>query len=285
MILVDYNQVMVSNLFGQLAGHTHTDFDENMLRHMFLNSLRQYRLKFKKEFGELVICADGRRSWRKDVFEYYKAARKKTRDESELDWNMIHSVMEKILDDLDQYFPYKTLKFDRVEADDIIGTLAHEFGTYLNSGEQILIMSSDKDFIQLQKFGNVRQYNPIRKEWVEHSNPTQYLKEHLAKGDRGDGIPNVLSQDNCFMVGVRQKMMTKGRLAKILDEPDTMDTATAAKLARNRILIDLECVPDIYKEMIMKRFDEPEQNTTRQHLLNYFMENRLRGLMGDIGDF
>ena len=200
MILVDLNQVMLSNLLMQLGNHTNAEIEEGMVRHMVLNSLRSYRTKFGPEYGELVIACDNTNYWRKQYFPYYKANRKKARENSDLDWKAVFECLNKIRQELKEFFPYKVVDIESAEADDIIGTIANNYGSELDFGEKILILSGDKDYIQLHKYSNVKQYDPTRKKWVTHNDPQQYLKEHILRGDSGDGVPNVLSSDNCFVV-------------------------------------------------------------------------------------
>lgn len=284
-ILVDFNQIMIANMFAELGNTSGSDVDPELLRHMFLNKIRSVRNKFYDQYGEIVICADSKMSWRRQEFEYYKAARKKNRDESGLDWKMIHQSMDDVFNEINQFFPYKALKFDHVEADDIIGTICHLNGAIMDDGsEKLMILSSDKDYIQLQQYANVSQYNPIRKEWVIHSNPKRYLAEHILKGDRGDGIPNILSQDNCFMVGVRQKPMTKKKIEAFIDNPSSMDTDTIIKFKRNRKLIDLSCVPMEYQAQIIEKYNTPK-DVDRRGLFDYFIKNGLHNLLEHVGEF
>lgn len=284
-ILVDYNQVMLASLFASIGNHHNVDIDENMIRHMFLNSIRATRKKFIGEYGEMVICADGKNSWRKEHFPYYKANRKKTREESELDWGNLFTIINKIRQELNDFFPYKVIYFESVEADDIIGSICHEYGTQLNiSNNKFLILSGDKDFVQLQTYANVEQYDPVRKKWIKNSTPDAYLKEHILKGDSGDGIPNILSEDNSLAIGKRQKSMTAKRLAAFIESLDNMSEEEKERYERNKILIDLNYIPNKYKEAIIEKYDE-DKNIGRKHLLSYFMENKLKNLMTDIGDF
>ncbi len=205
-ILMDYNQVILATLFANIGNHTNAEIDENVIRHMFLNSLRSNRKKFTEDYGEMIVCTDGKNSWRREAFPYYKAGRKKGRDESELDWGELFRIINLLRAELIEYFPYKVLHFDRLEADDIIGVLAHKLGTELNMGsEKVLVLSGDKDYIQLQTYANVDQYNPVLKKWVRDPNPDKYLLEHIIKGDKGDGVPNILSADNAIVIGERQK--------------------------------------------------------------------------------
>lgn len=282
MILVDLNQVMIANLMANIGNHHNAAIDENMIRHMVLNSLRMNKVKFTPEFGEMIICADDKNYWRRSLFPYYKASRRKSREESELDWNAIFVSLNKIREELKTVFPYKVIQIDTVEADDIIGTICHNKGTILNSGEPILILSSDKDYIQLHKYANIKQYDPIRKRWIAHSDPDKYLVEHIIKGDTGDGIPNVLSNDNCFVVGERQKPITQKRMSEL--QGSITNEQILRNFKRNQSLIDLTQIPASLQTRILEKFEEINPKD-RSKLLEYFMENNLRNLMQNIQEF
>lgn len=285
MILIDFNQVMLASLFAGIGNHTNIDVDENLLRHMFLNSIRYNRKKFHADFGEIVICADGKNSWRREVYPYYKAARRKSREESELDWNHLFGIINTIRSELKEHFPYKVIHLDHCEADDVIGTIVHEYGTDLNIGaEQFLILSGDKDYIQLHRYANVKQYDPVRKKWIQNSDPDKYLREHILKGDVGDGVPNILSADNCIAVGERQRPMTAKRIAQFTEDPSSMDTATQARYHRNKLMIDLGEIPQKYKDQILEEYAK-EKEIGRSHLFNFFVEKKLKNLITDIQDF
>ena len=284
-ILVDYNQVILASLFASIGNHTDVAADENIIRHMFLNSLRSNRKKFTEEYGEIVICADGKNTWRREAYPYYKANRKKSRDESEMDWNALFEIMNNIRDELREYFPYKVIHVEHCEADDIIGTVIHEFGSELNIGsEKFLILSGDKDYIQLQNYANVDQYDPIRKRWIRNDKPEQYLMEHILKGDAGDGVPNILSADNCLAVGERQKAMTQKRMALYMQGTDQMDEETLRRYHRNKMMIDLSQIPQKYQDIILEEYNK-EKTVGRQHLFNFFVKKKLKHLITDIQDF
>ena len=284
-ILVDYNQVIIASLFAGIGNHTNIDIDENLIRHMFLNSIRTNRKKFNDEYGELVICCDGKNSWRREAFPYYKANRRKNRDESEIDWNNLFNIMNTIRDELKEFFPYKVIHIDHCEADDIIGTICHDEGTELNMGaEKHLVLSADKDYIQLQTYANVDQYDPIRKRWIRNDNPDKYLEEHILKGDSGDGVPNVLSADNCLAVGERQKAMTQKRMAALREGPDFMDEETKRRFYRNKMMIDLSQIPEKYTAQIREEYNQ-DKEVGRSELFNFFVKKKLKNLITDIQDF
>lgn len=285
MILIDYNQIMLASLFVSIGNHHNIDINENSIRHMFLNSLRANRNKFAKDFGEIIICADGQRSWRKDYFPYYKSNRKKSREESELDWTELFRIMNMIREEVKEFFPYKVMHYDHVEADDIIGILTHEFGREFNDGsENILILSGDKDYIQLQKYANVKQYNPVMKKWVENKNPDLYLQEHIIRGDGGDGVPNIMSPDNSIAIGERQKSMTQKRIAEFLKGPEFMDETTKIRYHRNKMMIDLLEIPEKYKKTILEDYYSQEAGG-REKLFNFFIQKKLKHLMPLIQEF
>jgi hypothetical protein len=277
MIIVDFNQVMLSNLLMQIGNHTNSKIEENMVRHMVLNSLRSYRNKFGSEFGEMIIACDNTNYWRKKIFPYYKANRKKNIEKSELDWKNIFECMNKLRSEIKDYFPYKVINIESAEADDIIATLV------MNINDQnILILSMDKDFIQLHKYKNVKQYDPVNKKWINHSDPEMFLKEHIIKGDFGDGIPNILSSDNCLVIGERQKSITKKRLDKLLIMID--DDTVQRNHDRNKQLIDLSMVPSYIQDKVMEEYKVmPDKD--RSKLINYFMSNKLKNLTEHIMEF
>ena len=283
MILVDLNQVMIATMMVQLGSHTNAEVDENILRHMVLNSLRSYRKKFKDEYGELIICSDDKNYWRRSRFPYYKAARKKSREKSELDWSAIFNALGHIKAELKEFFPYRVLQIETAEADDIIGTLVHKYGTPLNTGEPILILSGDKDYIQLHTYANVKQYDPTRKKWIRRDDPEEYLREHIIRGDAGDGIPNILSPDNAFVLGVRQKPITKKRLEGWQDL-NNIDGEAKRNYLRNKSLIDLGEIPQDIQDQVMEAYEE-QAGKDRSKLFNYFVAHRLKHLMEVIGEF
>lgn len=271
---------------AQLGNHLNAQVEENMVRHMVLNAIRSYKHKFGNEYGELIIACDNTNYWRKQIFPYYKANRKKAISESELNWKSIFDCMSKIRAELKEFFPYKVIDVESAEADDVIATLVGEYGSPLNTGEKILILSGDKDFIQLHVHGNVKQYDPVRKKWIDHNDPTMFLNEHILKGDSGDGVPNVLSDDNCLVTGTRQKPLTTKRITQLLNTvPDKdWDERTYRNFCRNRELIDLSYIPTEIKEKVLDQYNNQEKRD-RSKLMNYFIANKLKNLIESINEF
>ena len=287
IIILDFNQVAISNLMMHLNNNSDT-LQEDLVRHQILNSIRLYKTKFSAEYGELVIACDDKNYWRKTVFPYYKAHRKEDRQKSTHDWNRIFEVLNKIRDEIRNFFPYKVIQVDRAEADDIIGVLVQNYGIELmnQTSEKILILSGDKDFGQLQKYANVDQFSPVLKKWIRINDPRRFLREHIMKGDRGDGIPNFLSDDSCIISKQRQKPLATKKLDLWVDqEPELFcDERMLRNYRRNEQLVDLEMVPQDIATDIMQQYlsyDVPK----RSGLLNYFIKNKLRNLMDNLQEF
>ena len=288
MILIDFTQVVIGSLM--VALNRGEDLIEDLVRHLVLNNIRYYRTRFIEKYGEVVICCDSRHYWRKDYFPNYKANRKIDRKKSEYDWDFIFETLNTIRSEIKDNFPYKVLEVYGAEADDIIAVLTQQ-----RASENNVIVSSDKDFIQLH-WVNIDQYSPVTKKMLTHPFPKQYLSEHILKGDRSDGVPNILSPDDTFTENKRQKPMRKAVIAEVLDQMIAFDAQDLYMLAkcpkdtwmrnwqRNETLIDLTKIPSPVVHDILIEFDEVKVGD-RSNLFNYFVEKRLNNLVENLGEF
>ena len=282
MILVDYSGIAMGALFARGGGE-----EEGLIRHFILNSLRMYNSKYRDEYGKMVICADGG-SWRKDYFPEYKANRKKGRDESGRDWESIFHMFTKIRNEIESNLPYDVIHEYGVEADDIIATLVHEtqeFGKH----EPVMIVSSDKDFIQLQVYNNVKQYSPITRKMVSHDKPIDYLNEHVMRGDSGDGVPNVLSDDDSLCnEDKRQSPLSKKKIDLWLQNIDNLEevmpTQVYRNYQRNNKVINLGLIPEDIRDKILDNYKN-QKETPNMKVLNYLVVNRLNNLIESVSDF
>lgn len=285
MVLVDFNGLAIGSIMGQL--NRGEELSENLVKHIILNNLRIYRNKYKEaDHGKMVIACDSY-SWRKDVFPEYKAARKANRESDKHDWTEIFNLIESTLDDLRENFPYAVIKIDSAEADDIIGALTvhkSDFG-----GEDVVIISADKDFIQLQQYGNVvEQWSPLFNKIIKDDNPRRYLFEHLLKGDAGDGVPNANSHDNVFTTGSRQTPMTKKAIEKYWDNRDDLEMIMKPNVFRNFMrnvqMIDLTNTPDGIREAAINMY-ENYKYPPRSNILTYLIEHRMKMLIDNAAEF
>lgn len=282
MILIDFNGLAVATV-----AVNKTD-DPNLLRHMILNSLRLHRTQFKKDYGELVICCEGIGNWRKDYFPQYKANRKKYREQSDINWDEAFRVLGEVRDEIKENFPYKVIQIDHCEADDVIGVLAsntQEFGQY----EDVLIISADKDFMQLQKYPNVHQYNPIQKKFYKEDAPKANLIQKIMSGDTGDGVPNILSHDEVFVNGERQNKLSKKKKEEILQDLTDGELLYAASwyrnYCRNETLIDLDKTPDDLKVKIVSEFNDQDQSKNSSLVFPYLINKNMKMLIESVEEF
>jgi 5'-3' exonuclease len=276
MIIFDYQQIAISNLMEQI-GSSKSSVDETLVRHMILNSLRTYVKKFRASHGpDIVIACDNRNYWRRDIYPHYKAGRKKARASSGHDWSSIFDSLNKIREELKEHSPYKVLDIDGAEADDVIGVLVQKFA----ATEPIMILSSDKDFAQLQRYPNVEQYSPILKKYIKEPFPLVQLKQLIIRGDKSDGIPNILSSDDVFITGGRQKPITENKIIAWLnqDPKEFCNDDMLRNFSRNEVMIDLTKIPESLKENIINSY-ETTKGRTKQEFMNYMIANRLKNLI------
>lgn len=279
MILVDMNQTMISNLMAQMKSSG--ELNGNFMRHMVLNSIKGYEKRFSAEYGELVLCYDSRKYWRREYFPYYKQNRKKDREKSGLDWDKIFGCLNEIRDEIKELFPYKVIEVDGAEADDIISVMCKR---HYQTGDPspVLILSGDKDFVQLQKYPFVRQYNPILKKFIKFSprEVKEFINEHVVKGDRSDGIPNYLSPDDTFITGKRQRPLSKKLVESFMlnDPRNICDEEQYKNFERNRMLIDFDYIPQYIEDGIIAYYNG--LNTRKKSVpLEYFRKYQLNDLM------
>tara|TARA_R110000744_G_scaffold88399_6_gene172314 strand:- start:3970 stop:4833 length:864 start_codon:yes stop_codon:yes gene_type:complete len=283
MIIVDYSGIAVAAAFSQKQPD---QLDQGVVRHMILNSLRMHNIKNRGEFGQMVVACDSS-SWRKEIFPEYKAARKKSRETSKLDWNKFFTMANNVRDEIKENFSYPVVTVDRAEADDIIGILVselQEFGRH----EEILIVSGDKDFLQLQQFSNVKQYSPVQRKFLECEDPHRYLFEHICKGDSSDGVPNVLSPDNTFTNELRQTPLRAKRIDEWWENRQSLQNHMSKHVwrnyQRNEWMINLRKTPsEIRKEVINQVGEQSGKNNNK--ILNYLVTNRCGLLVESAQEF
>jgi len=279
MILLDYSQTVIGSFMAVSRGKPVVE--EDLLRHTILNSIRMFRNKFTKDYGEMVICCDGKDNWRKKVFPEYKANRRKNRENDPTDWKTLFELLHEMREDLTKYFPYKVMHVDTAEADDIIGVLVDHC-----EENPTLILSSDKDFIQLQKYQGVRQWSPLQKKFVV-GDPAESLYDKTIRGDTGDGVPNILSSDDTLITeGKRQTPITKKKMElwRGKKPEEFCNEAMLRNYHRNKTLVDLRETPESIRINIVNQYDNQEAGD-RSQLWNYFIDNRLKNLMDVIDEF
>jgi len=276
MILIDNTQILIASIFSQYKNINNVS--EDIIRHIVVNTYRMYRSRFKEEYGDLVICQDSADPWRRSVFPHYKANRKKAHDKDKEQWDKIFEVLSKIRQEVFENFPYKNMKVNNTEADDIIATLTKNF----HQNEKILIVSSDKDFQQLQRYENVSQYSPIHKDFLKCKNPQMVLFEHIVRGDSGDGVPNILSDDDTFVdENKRQKPLSAKKIAdwSLHGVPSEHER----NVERNKTLVDLTYIPEEIERTIMDQFATPYEGN-KGKVFDYLVKNNMKLILESVDE-
>ena len=279
MILLDYSGIAVAAIFSQDRPE---EIQEGLIRHMILNTIRRYNVQFRNKYGKMTIACDAH-SWRKEYFENYKAKRKTTREESPLDWTEFFRLINMVREELKDYMPYPVIYAEGAEADDVIGVLTKETQDF-GKDEPFLIISPDKDFLQLHKYKNVKQFSPMKRDFITIEDPHKYLFEHICKGDTGDSVPNILSGDNVFVDGLRQSPMYKKKINNWYESRLNMNDEENRNFIRNQKLIDLSFTPEPIAKDIVNQFAE-QQNKANGKILNYLIEKRCAMLVEAAADF
>jgi hypothetical protein len=278
MILIDFTQTIIAGLMAQLK-YNDGEIDEGLLRHMILNSLRNYTKRYKDDYGDIVLCTDAGNPWRRSFFPLYKANRKKAREADDKDWKLIFDTLQIVKDEIRENFPFYYMYVENCEADDIIAILAKHY----HKQEDILIISGDKDFQQLQKYPNITQFSPNLNKMIVCEQPDIFLQEHILKGDKSDGVPNILSNDDCLDLGIRQTPMRKSVVDKYIRITIEKDDKYYRNYLRNQTLIDLDFIPSEIEDDILKQFTS--QTPPSGRVFDYLTRNRLNELLDNVEDF
>jgi len=289
LILLDLSQIMWAGIHAQTSARVKPD--EDLIRHIILNSIRSTRVKYAKEYGEVVICADGRNYWRKKVNPYYKSNRKKARDKSTMDFAAIFGALDQIKKDLREEFPYSYIEVDGAEADDVIGALCR---LYASRDNPCLVYSADHDFYQLRRYEGVYQISPTTKREVKYDlTPKEYLMEHRIKGDSSDGVTNVFSDpDTLATEGKRQKAVSSAKLAKWVNmSPEEFCADAGVTMERyllNDIQVDLAKTPQELVDQIAEQYEMKKKTPLGgwgNRILRYFMKHQMRVMTNSLPDF
>jgi len=281
MILIDFTQTIIAGLMAQLK-ITDGEMSEDMLRHMILNSVRNYQKRYTEEYGEIVLCTDAVNPWRREFFPLYKANRKKAREKDDKDWGMIFDTLHKVKMEIKDNFPYRYMFVEGCEADDIIAILT-QHAYILDNESPVLIVSGDKDFQQLQRYNNVKQWSPNLNKFIEPEDPQEFLKEHILKGDKADGIPNILSNDNCLDEGIRQTPLRRQILEKYMRITIPSDDKYYRNYLRNQTLIDFDFIPQDVADRILNEYSNTKP--VKGKVFDYLRTHRLNELLNHVEDF
>lgn len=307
MILVDFSQIISAAVYVGDAiecAKNPSDQSKAMIKHTIYNSLRYNFMAHKKKYGHMILACD-HGSWRRDVFPNYKCQRRaaKEKDTSGINWTFVEEVKQEMYDEINKCFPFLIINVKKCEGDDIIGVMAKHltetvftppdiFGS--TEPSPILVISTDRDNLQLHKYKNVKQWSPIEKKLI--TPPISYkhsLIEKIVKGESGggsDSIPNIKMGDNTFVDGIRQKPIATTYLQAFIDSDSPIDVCLTEEekrnYRRNEELVSFEKIPLTIQESIISCYNEQKQRRhSKMEFMNYLTRNKMPNLLSQITDF
>lgn len=273
-LLIDFSHLSIRNLFADREIINNPNPEFNLHRHQLITSLLFLIKKFNP--NEVVLGIDNKLNWRKKLYTDYKAHRKAKRDQDVFPWDAYYTYLEELIQDIKDNFPFKVIEQRYAECDDIIAILC-KYSPF--SGENIVV-TSDKDFVQLLSLPHVKIYDPIKRKFMEEKQPKIFLEAKILMGDKSDNIPAIKPR-----VGEK----TAWKLANNKDELDALlHDAESGKAYRknyklNRILIDFNSIPDVIKTKVLKQYDIYEMNEFGSlALTRFFKKLKLKKLASDV---
>ena len=286
MLIIDFFNVTISRI------HQHCiEYDEapelNLMRIIATKAVLGYVVQHKKYADNgVVIACDSKSNWRFRVFPLYKKNRKKKKEKSKFDYEMFYKNINILINEFRENLPFKVMEVEGAEADDIISVISRIF----SNKTDVCIVSSDKDFIQLQHIARpftIKQYSPYRGCFVTQNDIPITFAEHIIGGDADDGVPNIWSQKDVFLVdGIKQKSFTKVKKEELnaigltayrkLQPPEIQE-----RIDLNEQLIDLTKIPQDISDSIIHNFMNTKE--ARGKLNQYIVSNKMNTLLEHYG--
>lgn len=294
-VLVDFSQTAISSV-AVFANELKGGDPKNMIKHIILNQL----LGLKRRFGgQLIICCDSRSYWRRAEFPSYKGHRKHSKDAGFLDWTMVYEVLGEMKQELSEFFPYKVLEVAGAEADDIIPVLISYFdeNELVNTGlieepAEIVIVSTDGDYSQLQKYRQVKQWNNVTKKMLVSKNPKQDLIGYICQGQTKDNIPNVCTSDKWAAdraadIPARASPFKTSRLIDFYNRgyDACLNEDEKRNYRRNELLLDFDKIPSSVQGDIIRSYHSTEITSSKKKIYDYLLGKRMKLLIASHSDF
>lgn len=291
IICCDMSNIGLSTVMATFKPEDIKTFEESLplIRHLMISVTLQKVNKFRKnkELDDVVLCYDTKGSkgyWRKKVYPSYKDNRGKNRDASKWNFDVIYQCLDIVQNEMAEIFPYKTIIIDRVEADDIIAALAMEYGKDC----EIVILSRDGDFLQLQQYGNVKQWDSYADKWVmpKYGSSQQDLLFKAIKGDKKDNIASIKCFENHYTREPfeRAKPISSKELTEWMTDPEEIPEEYKERFEQNLDALDFSRIPDDIRAEILDIYRNKQPANGRK-MYNYMVKNGLTKLLETIQQF
>ena len=112
--------------------------------------------------------------------------------------------------------------------------------------------------------------------------------EHILRGDRGDGVVNVLSPDNALVDGIRQTAIKETFIQEVLqmDDPHKgLSGDVLEKYKRNEKLVNLDFIPQEFVDKIIDTYTSATPKMDKMKLMSYFGKHKMKLMMAELQDF
>lgn len=289
VMIIDISNISVATLMNNFKPANQNDISLSIVRHLVLDTLRNNVVKFKGEYPEIVIAFDDNKYWRRSKAWYYKKKRSIDHENSDWDWDRLNSFLHPTFDEIRTVMPYKGIRVDFAEADDVIGVVTKDA---VAKGKRVLIVSADTDFIELQKYSGVRQWSPTLKKWVKpkYGSPRNDLRMKIIKGDKKDSIACIKARSDYILSKVEGERAPAIRASELEIWLDAVDPTTemppewAARYKENEILRDFDFIPKDIADSILEAYNSPKLGS-KSKMETYFMENKLKRMFEKLSDF
>lgn len=296
VVLVDFSQAVISACAAQAKDLRDGGDFKGLVKHVTLNMLLSWKRKFN---GHMILCMDSRHYWRKDEFPHYKGHRKHDKDDSFIDWDALFETLNELKVELKDNFSFPVIEVEGAEADDIIAVLTSYFqeNELVNTGlidepREVVIVSTDGDFQQLQKFHGVKQWNNVQKKFITCKNPKQFLIEHIVEGDTGDNVPSITTGDDWSKaradgVATRAKPFKKARISEFYHKgiDACQDEEERRNWKRNELLVDFDSIPSAINNKVVSAYLSYEVAGNQKKIFDYLVKNKMKLLMGAVPEF
>lgn len=270
VLLIDWSNLAMRNLL--VMPYDPTDQVKFVSwKNMMLRSLKKI---FKEhEASKVIICLEGHGNWRKQYYPEYKANRVGAREASKIDFDAFFKAQDEFVGNLAALLSnVQFLRVPHAEADDLIGVITKKYPNW-----KITLISSDRDFYQLYKYSNYRQYDAIKGKYIEVLDPINYLLEKIILGDAGDNVPKLKA-------GVGPKTAEK-----IINSEEGLEEwlkleNLEAEFERNTTLISFDFIPEEVQNDITKAVDAWKGTKFKpSEMMNFLVKNSCGGMMSEIG--
>lgn len=262
------------------------EFDVEMCYLATFNSLAKYHRKYQA--NDVVIVFDMPNSWRKlytkdtehcKTHKIYKGQRRQNLTESE---KLKLAELDRHLDELATLFVERSglivLRRKYLEADDLIAGFVQKFKDHKN-----IIVSADKDFIQLLRNGNVTLIDPLTdtprdlKDW--NHDAEYFMFEKCFRGDAGDNIQSSYPRLRSDKIQkaytdefLRTNLMNHKFIVEMIDKDGKLKEkkyVTKELYEENQLLMDLTKQPEYIRELMDETIEAALVNRGKYNLVDF----------------